>query len=178
MTYGINVGGTIFVLVSLFGIYSLGFSDTIIDQILPAPNSDLIAQEIFNLTNQERQTEGLNPLIWDDSLASIARLHSEDMFKRDFFGHYNPNNESPTDRAKAKGIPVTNGMWVGIGENIVLMPTGNVERCLNIGIARCSVNAWMNSEGHRENILNKNYDVIGVGVYCTKTTCWETQDFR
>ncbi|MDD5012618.1 MAG: CAP domain-containing protein [Candidatus Nanoarchaeia archaeon] len=149
---------------------------------LQSPDSVLIEQKIFESVNQERINHGLNALVWDNQLALIAREHSEDMYKRDFFDHNNPDGDGPTERAENNGIRITNGNWIGIAENIGQTPIGDVIGCgythSEEEITNCAMDGWMNSPGHRENILNSNYDVIGIGTYCTTSACWNTQDFR
>ena len=149
---------------------------------LQPPNASLVEQQIFALVNKERTKNGLSKLSWDNKLSMIAREHSKDMYERDFFDHVNPDGDDPTDRAKSKGIPITNGNWIGIAENIAQTPIGNVEGCGSVSsekdISQCAMDGWMSSSGHRANILDENYDVIGVGIYCTTSMCWDTQDFR
>ena len=145
-------------------------------------NNTLVEQEILRLTNNERAGHGLKSLKLDDALSLIAREHGEDMYSRDFFEHDNPDGDGPTERAERKGIRTTSRNWIGIAENIGITPIGDVVGCGYISseedVAKCAVNGWMQSSGHRENILDTNYDVIGVGVYCTDSNCWNTQDFR
>lgn len=149
---------------------------------LQPPDSSLIEQKIFSLVNQERANNGLKPLEWDSQLALIAREHSEDMVNHSFFDHINPDGEDPTDRAEKKGIPITSGLWIGIAENVGETPIGDVIGCGYVSneddIASCAVSGWMSSPGHRANILDSHYDVIGVGTYCTTSKCLNTQDFR
>jgi len=142
---------------------------------------------IFKYTNIERRNHGLDELVWDEKLAEIAREHSEDIADNDFFSHVNPAGESPTDRARRHGYDLykdLGGGWYseGISENIGKMPTGNV---LGIGyvsdnadsIAKAQVESWMDSSGHRENILKPNYDRLGVGVGYDGTYYVSTQNF-
>jgi len=152
--------------------------------------ADLIAieQAVFALTNQERQQQGLSALQWDPALASVARGHSQEMAATNFFSHTNPAGQDPTERAVAAGYPVRRDLGgmrysIGIAENIDKMPTGNVVGHGYVGndpqnIARAMVQAWMNSQGHRENILNAQYARIGVGVAYDGTLYYlGTQDF-
>lgn len=147
-----------------------------------------IEKLIFKYTNIKRQENGVSELSWDDTLAKIAREHSEDMATNDFFSHTNLKGEDPTDRAIRNGYDVhksLGGGWYseGIAENIGKMPTGNV---LGYGyvssnpdsIAKAHVESWMESPGHRENILNTQYDVIGVGVAYDGLYYIATQDFK
>jgi len=146
------------------------------------PDSSLVEQKILELTNNERINYGLIPLDSDLSLSQIARDHSKNMNDNNFFDHTNPEGEGPSERARNEGIRITNGNWIGIGENIGETPTGNVIGCGYVyseeDIAKCTVDGWMDSSGHRENILDQNYKVIGVGTYCTTSTCFNTQNFR
>ena len=146
-----------------------------------------IEKLIFKYTNEERAKYGSKALEWDDKLADIAREHSLDMANNDFFSHVNQKGEDPTARAIRNSYNVhkeLGGGWYseGIGENIVKMPTGSV---IGVGyvssdpesIARAEVSSWMESPRHRENILNNQYDGIGVGVAYDGLYYVATQDF-
>jgi len=129
---------------------------------------------IFKYTNEERVNAGVSQLKLDSKLSEVARLHSEDMATNNFFNHINLNGEDPTARAIRMRYNVhkeLGGGWYsdGIAENIGKMPTGNVEGMGYISndadsIARAQVESWMESPGHKANILDPQYDVIGVGV--------------
>lgn len=107
------------------------------------------AQEVLELTNDERAKKDLAPLEWDDSLAALAETHCEDMINRGFFAHNNPDGLTPFDRMKNAGIS-----YYAAGENIA---AGQYS-------PKAAVEAWMNSEGHRENILNPDFKCLGVSV--------------
>ena len=105
-------------------------------------------QEVFELVNEIRVENGLAEFEYDDTLADVARAHSQDMIDRNFFDHYNPDGASPFDRMKAAGIRYTMA-----AENIAAgypSPESVVE-------------GWMNSPGHRANILSGN-KYLGVGL--------------
>jgi len=146
-----------------------------------------IGQYIVLYTNRERTDRDLAPLQWDEDLAAVARSHSEDMAAYGYFDHINPKGEDPTDRALRDGYPVIKSLGrgrisTGIGENIGMMPTGNVAEVGYVdedaaAIARAMVAMWMASPGHRENILAPGYDRIGVGVAYDGTSYIATQDF-
>jgi len=151
-------------------------------------SSQMIETAIYKYTNIERVNAGVAQLKWDEQLAQIAREHSTDMATNNFFSHDNLRGEDPTDRAVRHGYPVNKnlgGGWtsVGIGENIGKMPVGDV---IGIGtvskdadsIANAQVKSWMQSAGHRENLLNPQYDVIGVGVAYDGHDYIATQDFK
>lgn len=107
------------------------------------------AYKVFELTNKERQGLGGTAFVFDAKLSAVAQAHAEDMAKRNFFNHTNPDGKSPFQRMSAAGIGYSTA-----GENIALnsSPEG-------------AVRAWMNSAGHRRNILNASFKKIGVGVY-------------
>ncbi|MFH7880847.1 MAG: CAP domain-containing protein, partial [Candidatus Aenigmatarchaeota archaeon] len=150
-------------------------------------NTRDIEKAIFIYTNIERKKHGLKELIWDEKLAEIAREHSIDMAQNKFFSHINLKGEDPTARAIRHDYNVyksLGGGWFakGIAENIGKMPTGYVSGIGYVNndvdsIAQAQVKAWMNSQGHRENILNPNYDKIGVGVAYDGIYYISTQNF-
>ncbi len=142
---------------------------------------------ILKYTNLERTKNGLKELVWDEKLSEIAREHSEDMALNQYYSHINLKGEDPTDRAERHGYDTRKELGdgtyqLGIGENIGGMPTGHV---LEIGyvsnnadsIAKAQVKSWMNSIGHRENILDPYYDRIGVGVAYDGLYYISTQNF-
>jgi len=143
-------------------------------------------QVIFEETNKMRRQNGVPPLLLDTSLSDIAREHSQDMADQQFFSHTNLNGEDPTGRAERHGYPTTrtvgSTIWMGIGENIGKMPTGNVEGMGYIAstpeaVGKAQVQSWMESPGHRENILNPNYVKIGIGTGFDGEYYFSTQDF-
>ncbi len=107
------------------------------------------ALQVLALTNAERAKNGLNPLEWDDSLANLGKTHCEDMINRNFFAHNNPDGETPFDRMKKAGIS-----YHAAGENIA---AGQYS-------PEAAMKAWMDSPGHRQNILNPEFKSLGVGV--------------
>ncbi|MFD4629817.1 CAP domain-containing protein [Streptomyces sp. NPDC058284] len=117
--------------------------------------------EVITLVNAERAKAGCRPLRADDRLAALAGDFSADMAERDFFSHTDPDGATPWDRAEKAGI---SGLG---GENIA---RGQAD-------ARSVMDAWMNSAGHRANILNCDYKTVGVGVHFGPGGPWWTQDF-
>ncbi|SDM50226.1 CAP domain-containing protein [Sediminibacillus halophilus] len=117
-------------------------------------------QEVVELTNQERAKQGLDPLEIDTELSKVAREKSADMARNGYFDHNSPTYGSPFDMMKQFGISYNTA-----GENIAKGQRTPEE----------VVNAWMNSEGHRKNILNGNFTHIGVG-YVENGNVW-TQQF-
>ncbi len=111
------------------------------------------AQRVVDLTNEQRIAAGLAPLQLNDALASSAGAYAQDMASRDYFSHYSPEGASPTDRNAAAGYPSFDwGMYVG--ENLAK----------GYGSPEAVMQGWMDSEGHKRNVLLPNYIEIGVGV--------------
>jgi len=120
-----------------------------------------IEQEVVRLVNVERANKGLPALKSNSQLASVARTKSQDMRINKYFDHQSPTYGSPFEMMKKFGISYSYA-----GENIAQGQRS----------AQAVVNAWMNSTGHRENILNKNFTEIGVGL--DKNGYYWTQMFR
>lgn len=120
---------------------------------------DVIAEmevEILRLTNEERAKQGLSQLTFDTILRSIAALHSEDMLANDYFEHEDPNGCSSSCRATNAGY-----RWRAIGENIYMMSGYTINPTK---MAAQVVAGWMDSPGHRANILGDGFVESGVGV--------------
>ena len=113
-------------------------------------NSGLTADEleVFNLINAKRTSAGLSALKIDNEVQNVARIKAQDMVDSNYFSHTSPTYGSPFDMMKNFGIK-----YKAAGENIA----GNSS---NSG----AVNAWMNSEGHRANILSNNFNYTGIAV--------------
>jgi uncharacterized protein YkwD len=145
-----------------------------------APKTNIISMElqVHTLTNKQRHAYGLNLLKFDPALSVIARDHSIDMQKNNFFSHTNLSGEGPTERAKRKGHTfrkkVGNYQLVGIAENISQNFIYESITYLNgiphyrwksvDDIVRSTVKGWMQSPGHRKNILTPTYQTDGIGV--------------
>ena len=115
---------------------------------------------VLELINIERQRAGLRPLKMDERVRKVARLKSEDMRTQHYFDHNSPTYGSPFDMLKQFGI-----RYRSAGENIAQ----------GYSTPEAVVNGWMNSSGHRANILNPNFTHIGIG-YDAKGHYW-TQMF-
>jgi len=119
-----------------------------------------IEQQVLTLTNQERAKAGLKPLATDSKLMNAAREKSTDMRTNNYFSHTSPTLGSPFDRMKALGIT-----YRAAAENIAMGQKTADE----------VVKGWMNSPGHRANIMNGNFTHIGIG-YDAQGHYW-TQQF-
>ena len=104
--------------------------------------------EMLQLINQEREKNGLNPLIPDPELAIVAREHSADMFKRGYFSHITPDGVNPFERMHRAHIN-----YHVAGENLALSQS--------LSLAH---EGLMKSPGHRANILNPKYRRVGIGI--------------
>ncbi|GHB40302.1 hypothetical protein GCM10010377_34040 [Streptomyces viridiviolaceus] len=105
--------------------------------------------DVVGLTNRERTRAGLRPLAADPRLTAAAQAHSADMVARDFYSHTDPDGGRPWDRAAAAGSAQRT-----IGENIACGQRSPAD----------VVEGWMNSPGHRANILKPEFTHIGVGL--------------
>ncbi|HEX9059379.1 MAG TPA: CAP domain-containing protein [Clostridia bacterium] len=105
-------------------------------------------QQLLDLINAERQKAGIAPLSFDAALMNTARLKAKDMSENDYFSHTSPTYGSPFDMMKNAGIT-----YRYAGENLAGYQT-----------TEAAVNGWMNSEGHKENILNPNFNYTGLGI--------------
>ena len=115
-------------------------------------------RKIFYFTNEVRRRHGAPALTWEASLQDVARDHSADMLRRNYFSHLTPENRTPRDRVSS-GYPFSLSMtgeniWSGTGHD-----SENTDH-----LARLIVNNWMSSAGHRKNLLNPKFTDIGVGV--------------
>lgn len=110
-----------------------------------------VEEEVVRLVNVERAKNGLKPLTANWQLARVARYKSVDMRDKGYFSHTSPTYGSPFDMMKSFNIS-----YSAAGENIAAGQT----------TAQAVMDSWMNSPGHRQNILSPNFSEIGVG-YCT-----------
>lgn len=105
--------------------------------------------EVLNLVNKERKANGLKPLTLNKELSNVANIKSRDMIEKGYFDHNSPTYGSPFDMMKKFNIS-----YKTAGENIAMGQKTPSE----------VMNAWMNSSGHRANILNSSYTELGVGI--------------
>lgn len=125
-------------------------------------NTSNIESEVLRLVNIERTKEGLSPLKISNELSSVANKKSQDMADNNYFSHTSPTYGSPFDMMKQFGINYTSA-----GENIAQ----------GYSSAESVMNGWMNSPGHRANILSSNFGTLGVGYVNKGGTTYWTQMF-
>ncbi|MET8897292.1 CAP domain-containing protein [Streptomyces albogriseolus] len=119
------------------------------------------AAEVLRLVNAERAKVGCSPVTADSALTALATAFSDDMANRGFFDHTDPDGDTPWDRAQAADISNLGG------ENIA---RGQAD-------AESVMQAWMDSPGHKANILNCDFKTLGVGVHLGPGGPWWTQNF-
>lgn len=114
-------------------------------------------RRVFDLINRERERKGLSYLEWNPELARMARSYSQQMAQGNFFSHYDASGASVVERAQAMKIKG----WSKIGENLFECQGAR-------DFASLSVEKWMKSPGHRQNILDAEYTMSGIGVAATR----------
>lgn len=118
-------------------------------------------KEVLKFTNKERKKRGLKPFKWDEKLSYAARYHAKDMAVDDYFEH------TSHDRNANGKLKEGCGTFDRIEAFVV-----NNYAAENISAGRTSpkavVDSWMKSKGHRKNILNKDYTLLGIGYYYTE----------
>lgn len=138
-----------------------------------------IERRVHEYTNQERADRGLDALGFDTDLREIARYHSRDMAQNDYFAHTSPSGEAMGDRYDMFGYDCQAGSGGGYytgGENIAYTYAGESDSADAVG--REIVQMWMNSQGHRENILTEAWANEGIGVYVRSDgRVYATQNF-
>lgn len=137
-----------------------------VGQKITIPDTGSLAsyeQQVFELVNKERAARGLSMLKYNYELARMARIKSQDMIDKKYFAHESPTYGSPFKMMESFGFKFSSA-----GENIAYGQKTAAE----------VMNAWMNSPGHKANILSETYTTIGVGVAKTASgTLYWTQEF-
>ena len=136
-------------------------------QNLPEPIEEIeptLEELIHNDINKYRNMYGLPNLTMIPEFNNIAKEQSTRMLKRQLMYH-------------------SNAALQNLGENVAKIPKGNwVLGCFstldNEGMADCATRSWMNSPGHKKNILDTQYKMTGINAQCDNENCWITQNFR
>jgi uncharacterized protein YkwD len=136
----------------------------------PADTSpEAIASRIIELTNEKRQSQGLQPLQRVRYLDQAALGHSVDMMERNFFSHY---SETPGCKDTRTRIVAMGGWDALTGENIYRCQTSSPQT-----VAEHAVAQWLRSAAHYRILMSPNFNSIGVGVVCRGNVYTVTQDF-
>lgn len=133
----------------------------------PAARLIQTEREILNGVNAQRTRNGLEPLASDSELTRLAREYSRRMAREDFFSHTAPNGDTLIDRVKEADF-----RYSLIGENLF--------KSVNVPTARfpkVAVQGWLDSPGHRKNMLRDGFTETGVGVWKDGDTLYATQLF-
>jgi uncharacterized protein YkwD len=112
-----------------------------------------LERQAFDLLNQKRVENGLKPVVWNEEIAKVARSHSQNMANNNFFSHQGLDGRTVDNRADSFGIR----NWRRIGENIAY--NRGYDNPVEYAVLR-----WMQSQGHRENLLNDKWKESGVGI--------------
>ncbi|MFF7212666.1 CAP domain-containing protein [Streptomyces sp. NPDC008238] len=123
---------------------------------------DSVVAEIVRLVNVERASAGCRPVALESRLTDAAQDYTDVMARSGVLSHTGPDGSTMAGRVDAAGYP-----WSRLGENIAVGQQ----------TAAAVMDAWMHSEGHRANILNCDFEQIGVGVNTSSNGPWWTQDF-
>jgi len=136
-------------------------------------NLSYLEQKVFDGVNAERVKAGLAPTKWSSDLAYVARLYSQDMASRGFFGHQSPEGKYHDDRLHENGIYYYNTSAENLAEISHVSFYTYIEQTGKIinktyksldEVVEAAVEGWMNSTGHRENILYPGFDESGMGA--------------
>jgi uncharacterized protein YkwD len=113
-------------------------------------------RDLFERINRRRREIGCRALQWDERLVRVAMAHSQDMARRGFFSHDNPDGEDPFDRMRGAGI-----RFRAAAENLAMGQRSGRE----------TFDAWMASPGHRRNLQDCVYTRVGIAVFRERWTC-------
>lgn len=155
--------------ITLSGCSSIHLLSSVSEQtsssVTPAQVTGEMEARIQTKINQIREQYNLEPLRYNDQLAQVARQYSQQMSAQNFFSHTSPNGDTPATRVQSGGITYTL-----VGENLF--------KCTNVPEpVPAAVQGWMDSPGHRENILRSEYRETGIGVWQEGNTYYMTQLF-
>jgi uncharacterized protein YkwD len=126
------------------------------DVVPAADNVAVVDQATLCLLNQQRAAQGVGPLAENAQLSSASTGYSQRMVAQSFFAHESPDGGTLVDRLTGAGYLGDDDPWL-VGENIGWGQGG-------LATPRSMVSAWMNSPGHRENLLSSDYSEVGLGL--------------
>jgi len=154
------------------------------------PRPSDVEDRVHYAVNNVRDAHGLPPLQWDEKLARIARSHSSDMASRNFVGHSTPTGTGLGERYRRfdydDRVPDDGRNALLAGENIAKLHVGIPSKRIDgktvtyetvFDLGHGAVHGWMNSAGHRENLLRHRWQREGIGVVIDHHTVYITQNF-
>ena len=130
-----------------------------------SPATAQMEAQVYQRINEIRQKQGLSKLRHNEKLAQVARNYSQQMAEKKFFSHTSPKGDTMVQRVKSAGI-----FYIMLGENLFMCT--NAPQPVPLG-----VKGWMDSPGHRENILRPEYRETGIGVWRKGNSYYFTQLF-
>ena len=151
----------------------------------PDLDAEELERQVHARVNEERRDRGLLPLAWNDTLATMAQAHSENMAREDFFAHVDPAGNAPTDRARQHDFSCSEAYSgsprTGLGENLyntyqyrsykTSYEDGRQQRTYNwktqAQLVREIVDGWLESPRHRQNLLSPRFEAEGIGIHIT-----------
>lgn len=153
----------------------------------PSINVPELERRVFELVNQERISQGLSVLVWDNGIADVARLHSQDMAVNNYFSHQNLQGLNVGDRLTNGGVVYSSCGEIILEQSVIKTETTHYVNGIPIHtskdyktqeeLAEDAVSGWMNSSGHRAIILTPGFVKAGVGVASSGDTYYFTEDF-
>lgn len=156
-------------LVALFAVCAGCATQTADNALGRVVNLDALRNEALSLVNEARAAQGVPGLQMSGQLNAAAQDHAEDMARRDFYSHRSPERQDVADRFRARG----GGPWWIIAENIA--------QCISCAPMAEQVRrfqqGWMNSPGHRRNILDPRVRSFGFGIATTGGKIYAVQTF-
>ena len=143
---------TLLLMFSLTDCKSRARRDRAIEAVQSKPERTTAAEQLFRDINTVRQQHRAPGLTWHAGAAELAQSHSDSMARRGFFSHTDPQRGDLAARAKEARL-----RWSAIAENLFQQ-----RGCPDL--VRCAVEGWLNSAGHRRNMLNPEYTHTGIGI--------------
>ena len=153
------------------------FSDHDVKSAEQKISTEQITIDIHYEVNEVRKLHGLDPFNWSNTIAEIAKKHSQDMSERDYLSHISPEGYDVADRYEQANFVCDRKLPTGEilkgGENLaeVSFP-GDIT-----SIGERIVESWMDSPTHRENLLFSGYGIEGIGVVLSRDMLYITQNF-
>jgi len=132
-------------------------------------NLSSVRAEMLAQVNQSRRSEGKPPLRYNAQLNAAAQAHAEDMARRGFYNHRSPEGKDVADRWSVQG----GGPWEAVGENILFCNSCSTPSAQ----AREFHQRWMQSPGHRRNIMRADFDEFGFGMASAGGKIYAVQNF-
>lgn len=149
----------VIILLTIFGLHFFTeYASSNYEQVLGV-STDISPAALLELTNKKRSEEGLPPLRMNDELSQAAQMKAQDMFAKNYWAHNSPEGTTPWVWVKGSGYE-----YLYAGENLARGFTNSDD----------VVQAWMDSPGHRENLMSSNYEDIGFSVQDGNLTGDET----